>query len=391
VSDERSGWGAAFGAVAREPIFYVAMLTPVWSSWLSSVSEVAGKVGPVAAVALALARIYVVLRDSKADAKPGDRLEKSTTLAWSVATTAAKFGGKWLPAMAAALGAVAVVAWLTSGDARANPAAPPATSAKARKRKPGGDDGGNDGDAEGDCPTDAPEWYRLAWADRGVTEFKGKRHNPTVVAYFRDAGFSAIKDDETAWCAAAVNAWLVRGGQPGSRSLAAKSFMNWGKALDRPRVGCVVVLHRGDPKGWQGHVGLYAGETATHVLLLGGNQGDAVSVAKFPKSRVMPGGYRWPKGATDSRVNQGAAVSAASGGTSATAQAAAELPDQLPAAPIAPSTADVVPDFIVQVRDALQELAPILRGVAIVCAVLSVASAIYVIWRRTADLRERGV
>jgi hypothetical protein len=33
-----------------------------------------------------------------------------------------------------------------------------------------------------------------------------------------------------------------------------------------------------------GHVGLYLGETATHVQMLGGNQGDAVSIATVPES-----------------------------------------------------------------------------------------------------------
>jgi len=381
-------------AVAKEPLVYVAGSAPFWQPMLENVSSFAAAVGPIAALALAFARIWAILGTGNPETKTADRVEKGTSAAVTAATTAAKFG-KWLPSVAAAIGAVALVAWLTSGSAKAmpvNPSAPSSTS--ARKRKTGDDDGGNDGDAEADCPPDAPAWFAKAWADKGTREFKGKRHNPKVVAYFKDAGFSAVKDDETAWCAAAVNAWIERSGHVGSKSLAAKSFMKWGMAC-KPRVGCVVVLHRGDPKGWQGHVGLYAGETATHVLLLGGNQGDAVSVSKFPKSRVMPDGYRWPKGAANSRTNQGAAVSAGSTTVAATAKGTADAVEALPKAPPPPAEAAPdaldVPSFLSQIRDALEPAVAVLNVLAVVCAVLGVASAIYVIWRRTKDLRERGI
>jgi hypothetical protein len=36
-----------------------------------------------------------------------------------------------------------------------------------------------------------------------------------------------------------------------------------------------------------GHVGLFAGLEGTHVLVLGGNQSNGVSVARFPVARVL--------------------------------------------------------------------------------------------------------
>jgi hypothetical protein len=36
-------------------------------------------------------------------------------------------------------------------------------------------------------------------------------------------------------------------------------------------------------------------ETATHYLLLGGNQSDQVKISSFPKSSWTLRGYRWPK------------------------------------------------------------------------------------------------
>lgn len=55
----------------------------------------------------------------------------------------------------------------------------------------------------------------------------------------------------------------------------------------------MVVLSRGDPNGWQGHVGFYAGKAANgNILVLGGNQGNKVSVQEYPTARVL--GYRKP-------------------------------------------------------------------------------------------------
>ena len=37
----------------------------------------------------------------------------------------------------------------------------------------------------------------------------------------------------------------------------------------------------------KGHVGLYAGHEGTKILLLGGNQSDAVCVARYPANRLL--------------------------------------------------------------------------------------------------------
>ena len=71
----------------------------------------------------------------------------------------------------------------------------------------------------------------------------------------------------------------------------ARSYLAWGEALDEPRTGAIAVLSRGaDPS--LGHVGFLVGLTASDIVLLAGNQGDAVSVQAFPRSRLV--GVRWP-------------------------------------------------------------------------------------------------
>ena len=81
-------------------------------------------------------------------------------------------------------------------------------------------------------------------------------------------------------------------GIPSTRSAAARSYLDWGVELDIPRKGCVVVLWRGSKDGASGHVGFFLYQTKDKITLLGGNQGDKVSVQSYDIDRVLS--YRWP-------------------------------------------------------------------------------------------------
>jgi uncharacterized protein (TIGR02594 family) len=137
---------------------------------------------------------------------------------------------------------------------------------------------------------DAP-WLKEAWRELGEAEHAGMRENPRIVAMFREVGHVDIRRDEVAWCAAFCGACLERAGIGSTRSLLARSYLKWGASLIAPRIGAIAVLTRGSDPG-QGHVGFWLGETDEDVVLLGGNQADAVSVARFPKSRLLA--LRWP-------------------------------------------------------------------------------------------------
>ena len=131
-----------------------------------------------------------------------------------------------------------------------------------------------------------PPWMPYAWADLGQHEIPGSGTNPRIAEYFRLAGHPEIADDETAWCAAFVGACLEQAGIRCSRSLMARSYLDWGIDAGQPRIGAVTVLARGgDPS--LGHVGFLVGFTASDVTLLGGNQSNAVSVATFDRRRVL--------------------------------------------------------------------------------------------------------
>lgn len=91
-------------------------------------------------------------------------------------------------------------------------------------------------------------------------------------------------------CAAFVGAMLEEAGIVSTRFESAKSYFEWGTLLTAPTYGCIVVFERNGG----GHVGFVVGrDTSGRLLVLGGNQGDKVSIAPFKTDRVL--GYRWPK------------------------------------------------------------------------------------------------
>lgn len=136
--------------------------------------------------------------------------------------------------------------------------------------------------------------FDLAQRFVGVREVSGALDSPQILAMLRlDATWP--EHDEVPWCSAFVNyvAWLLR--LPRSKSLAARSWLGIGQSVsvDDARVGYdVVILKRGTNPA-QGHVGFYAGRgefDPTHgptVMVLGGNQGDSVSVLGFLETSVL--------------------------------------------------------------------------------------------------------
>jgi uncharacterized protein (TIGR02594 family) len=138
-------------------------------------------------------------------------------------------------------------------------------------------------------------WYDVALANIGVAEIKGPQHSPTIMGWIQMIGARAlgiaVKDDETAWCGTFTAMCILRGlpGEPLPPIVVrAKSWEKFGIPLLNGSLGCVVVFDR---EGG-GHVGFYAGEDATHIHVVGGNQGNRVSRMRLEKGRLTA--YRWP-------------------------------------------------------------------------------------------------
>lgn len=135
-----------------------------------------------------------------------------------------------------------------------------------------------------------PAWVVEARRYIGAKEIPGKTHNPLIVSWWKKIRRGGIKDDDTPWCAAFVGACLENAGIVSSRYESARSYLNWGIPVFKPVVGCLAVFERNGG----GHVGFVVGlDQSDRLMILGGNQGDAVNIKPFDRSRVVS--FRWPK------------------------------------------------------------------------------------------------
>jgi uncharacterized protein (TIGR02594 family) len=119
----------------------------------------------------------------------------------------------------------------------------------------------------------------------------GANEKDAAVADFLTTGGANLDPATQAWCAAFVGSSLQQAGVQGTGKMNARSYLDWGQPVDQPMPGDVAVFSRGDPNGWQGHVGFYQGMGPDgKIQVLGGNQGDSVSVAGFDPGSLL--GYR---------------------------------------------------------------------------------------------------
>ncbi|MBP0439570.1 TIGR02594 family protein [Tianweitania sediminis] len=137
-------------------------------------------------------------------------------------------------------------------------------------------------------------WLAEAERLKGTKEVAGKGNNRIIMDWAEnlDQGYTG---DDVAWCGLFVAHCMKIGAPLDPQSfnrLGAREWLKFGRAVD-PQRGAILVFWRGSKNGWQGHVGFYAGEDAHAYHVLGGNQSDAVTVARIAKNRLL--GARWPK------------------------------------------------------------------------------------------------
>jgi uncharacterized protein (TIGR02594 family) len=139
--------------------------------------------------------------------------------------------------------------------------------------------------------------YEMAKIFAGSSETKDGR---ILASFFEKALGQKVDPRKTPWCAAFVNSMLRTGGEKGTGSLMARSFLNYGRPVKDPTEGDIVVLKRGNSRVY-GHVGFYAGEDENgNIRVLGGNQKDGVNISTYPASKVL--GIRRPPSVTQMRV-----------------------------------------------------------------------------------------
>jgi uncharacterized protein (TIGR02594 family) len=147
-----------------------------------------------------------------------------------------------------------------------------------------------------------PRWLQLARGEamRGVKEKAGVQINDQRILWYHDTTTLDAQTDEVPWCSSFVNWCMKEAGIERTKSAMARSWLEWGRVIHEPAHGCVIILKRGggnqpgpDVVKAPGHVGFYVGHgCSSEVLVLGGNQANAVNVRPYSEDRVL--GYRWP-------------------------------------------------------------------------------------------------
>lgn len=149
------------------------------------------------------------------------------------------------------------------------------------------------------------QWMTEARRHIGLREVPGVANNPVIMGWADRLGARVLgikyTADSVPWCGLFA-AWCVH--QAGIRtpaiSIRAKAWADWGDPIallsgSMPNrlipLGAVAVFGRDGG----GHVGFVDSVNRDGSLnILGGNQGDAVNVRRFPRARLIA--LRWPKG-----------------------------------------------------------------------------------------------
>jgi uncharacterized protein (TIGR02594 family) len=123
-----------------------------------------------------------------------------------------------------------------------------------------------------------------------VREVAGAGTNPRIAIYYRtlDGAGADHDDSEISWCSYFANFCFAEIGQLGSGKSNARSWITWGRPVSGPpQRGDIVVLWRESLTSWKGHVGFFVGYDGDNWLLIGGNQGKAVSIKPFDPAKVL--------------------------------------------------------------------------------------------------------
>ena len=118
----------------------------------------------------------------------------------------------------------------------------------------------------------------------GVTETVGSVNNPVIMGWAKELGLEKVYTaDSIPWCGLYAAIIMLRAQRPVvDQPLWALNWNKFGVRVTTPMLGDILTFSR---KGG-GHVGLYVGEDTTAYHVLGGNQGDKVSVVRIAKTRL---------------------------------------------------------------------------------------------------------
>jgi len=120
------------------------------------------------------------------------------------------------------------------------------------------------------------------------------RDRSWLMDWLKRDGRSLGDPGKNPWCGDLVETCIRMGlpnepllGALGTNPYWARNWLLFGRDT-KPVTGAVLIFSRGTG----GHVGFALGQDDTHFYVLGGNQSDAVTIARVAKSRLL--GARWP-------------------------------------------------------------------------------------------------
>jgi uncharacterized protein (TIGR02594 family) len=120
------------------------------------------------------------------------------------------------------------------------------------------------------------------------------RDRTWLMDWLKRDGRSLGDPSKTPWCGDFVETCIRIGlpdepllGALGINPYWARNWLLFGQVV-QPVTGAVLIFERGSG----GHVGFAIGQDITHFYVLGGNQSDAVTIARIAKTRLL--GARWP-------------------------------------------------------------------------------------------------
>lgn len=118
----------------------------------------------------------------------------------------------------------------------------------------------------------------------GTKEIVGKAHNPVILGWAKELGLEKVyTNDEIPWCGLFIAYCAHTAGvQVVDKPLWALSWAKYGTKVTEPMLGDILTFKRDGG----GHVGIYVGEDKDCYHVLGGNQGNAVSVTRILKTRL---------------------------------------------------------------------------------------------------------
>ena len=125
----------------------------------------------------------------------------------------------------------------------------------------------------------------------GLSEIAGPSSNPEILEFFKDLGYDWVTDDSTtSWCSAMLSYYAKKCGYQYHVGLDARGWLDMPVKVLKPSIGDIVVLWRGSPSDWRGHVGLFINWDDTKIWILGGNQSNTISITPYARERLL--GFR---------------------------------------------------------------------------------------------------